>query len=131
MDILISNLFLELIFDFGKWSNWKYANTRFTPSRSQNFILKEDLKWECPYYNYKKNVERFGQYLKKSKNGFPNVVSNLARKGSGVYFHARVLIFHQMPWYLTTVGGVKLENLTFYFWPNYRYPLTPDEPVSL
>ena len=28
MDILISNLLSELIFDFGKWSNWKYANTR-------------------------------------------------------------------------------------------------------
>ena len=27
MDILISNLLSESIFDFGKWSNWKYANT--------------------------------------------------------------------------------------------------------
>ena len=27
MDILISNLLSELIFDFGKWSNCKYANT--------------------------------------------------------------------------------------------------------
>ena len=27
MDILISNLLLESIFDFGKWSNWKDANT--------------------------------------------------------------------------------------------------------
>ena len=25
MDILISNLLSELIFDFGKWSNWKYT----------------------------------------------------------------------------------------------------------
>ena len=25
MDILISNLLSETIFDFGKWSNWKYA----------------------------------------------------------------------------------------------------------
>ena len=28
MDILISNLLSESIFDVGKWSNWKYANTR-------------------------------------------------------------------------------------------------------
>ena len=28
MDILFSNLLLESIFDFRKWSNWKYANTR-------------------------------------------------------------------------------------------------------
>ena len=28
MYILISNLLSELIFDFGKWSNWKYANRR-------------------------------------------------------------------------------------------------------
>ena len=28
MDILISNLLSKSIFAFGKWSNWKYANTR-------------------------------------------------------------------------------------------------------
>ena len=30
MGLLFSNLFClsELIFDFGKWSNWKYANKR-------------------------------------------------------------------------------------------------------
>ena len=27
MDIPFSNLLWESIFDFGKWSNWKYANT--------------------------------------------------------------------------------------------------------
>ena len=31
-------------------------------------------------------VERFGLYLTKSKNGLPNVFSNLARKGSRVFF---------------------------------------------
>ena len=29
MDILISNLLSELIYDFGKWSNWKYAYFQF------------------------------------------------------------------------------------------------------
>ena len=38
-------------------------------------------------------MERFGLYLTKSKNGFPIVFSNLARKGSGVFFQARKLIF--------------------------------------
>ena len=28
MDILIWNLLSKSIFDFGKWSNWKYAYTR-------------------------------------------------------------------------------------------------------
>ena len=28
MDILISNLLSELVLDFGKWPNKKYANTR-------------------------------------------------------------------------------------------------------
>ena len=31
MDILISNLLLELILDFGKWSNGKYRNTLTPP----------------------------------------------------------------------------------------------------
>ena len=31
-------------------------------------------------------LEPFVQYLTKSKNGFPIVFSNLARKGSGVFF---------------------------------------------
>ena len=47
-------------------------------------------------------LERFGQYLKKSKNGFPIVFSNLARKGSGVFFQARKLIFLPNGLYLPT-----------------------------
>ena len=31
-------------------------------------------------------LERFGLYLTKSKNGFPIVFSNLAQKGSRVFF---------------------------------------------
>ena len=31
-------------------------------------------------------LERFGLYLKKSKNKFPIVFSNLARKGPGFFF---------------------------------------------
>ena len=71
---------------------WKLCGS-LTTSQSRKLIRKTDLKLECPYYYALKNLERFGQYLKKSKNGFPSVISNLARKGSGVYFHAGVLIF--------------------------------------
>ena len=55
-------------------------------------------------YNYSSKffLERFGQYLKKSKNGFPIVFSNLARKGSGVFFQARKLIFLPNGLYLPT-----------------------------
>ena len=37
--------------------------------------------------------ERFDLYLTKSKNEFPTVFSNIARKGSGFLFQARKLIF--------------------------------------
>ena len=38
-------------------------------------------------------LERFSLYLTKPKNGFPIVFSNLARRGSRVFFQARKLIF--------------------------------------
>ena len=47
-------------------------------------------------------VERFGPYLTKSKNGFPIVFSNLAQKGSRVFFQARKLIFLPNGLYLPT-----------------------------
>ena len=47
-------------------------------------------------------LERFGQYLKKSKNGFPIVFSNLAREGSRGFFQARKLIFFPNGLYLPT-----------------------------
>ena len=62
MDILISNLLSALIFDIGKWSNWKYANTRF------------------------------GQYLKKSKNGFSNVLTKSDLAGVGYIFCPKKLL---------------------------------------
>ena len=44
----------------------------------------------------KKKLERFGPYLTKSKNGFSIVFSNLAWKGSRVFFQARNYFFCQM-----------------------------------
>ena len=52
-----------------------YVYFQFTTSQSQKMIFKADLKWECPYFNSKFFLERFGQYLKKSKNGFLIVFS--------------------------------------------------------
>ena len=45
-------------------------------------------------------LECFGLYLTKSKNGFPIVISNLARKGSG-FFQDRKLIFFPIDFYLS------------------------------
>ena len=47
-------------------------------------------------------VERFGLHLTKSKNGFPIVFSNLARKGSRGFFQARNLISLPNGLYLPT-----------------------------
>ena len=71
-------------------------------------------------------LERFGQYLKKSKNGFPIVFSNLARKGSGFFFQARKLIFLPNGLYLPTKQPWGYPK--FWFWHhifiyNYSYPL--------
>ena len=73
MDILFSNLLLESIFDFGKWSNWKYANTHICvfsvrPLPEVKNLLRKLIWNENVHVTIlKKNRERFGQYLKKSK----------------------------------------------------------------
>ena len=45
MDILISNLLSESILDFGKWSNWKYANT--LNGSFQNLLFFATLCADC------------------------------------------------------------------------------------
>ena len=63
------------IFSLTTFQNWK-------------LIPKADFKWECPYYYSKKNLERFGQYLKKSRNGFPIVFpkSEIDRVDRNIHF---------------------------------------------
>ena len=54
----------------------KYAYLRIfslTTSQSRKLILKADFISEYPYFYSNFFLERFGQYLKKSKNGFPIV----------------------------------------------------------
>ena len=64
--------------------------------------------------------ERFGQYLKKSKNGFPIVFSNLARKGSRGFFQARKLIFLPTIYLLNSRGGTQSFDFVI---TTYSYPL--------
>ena len=59
-----------------------------TTSQSQKFILKADLKRECPYFFF--YVEGFDQYLKKSKNGCPIVFSKSDLTNVG-YFYDEIL----------------------------------------
>ena len=55
-------------------------------------------------------MERFHQQQKKLKIGFTIVFSILARKGLGVFFHARVLIFSPNALYLPTKQPWGLED---------------------
>ena len=66
-------------------------------------------------------LERFGQYLIKSKNEFPIVFSNLARKGSRVFFQARRLISCQLAciYLLNSRGGTR----SFDFDITFLYPI--------
>ena len=82
MDNLISNLLLESIFDFEKWSNWKYAITdicvfsiRLLPKFKNLFrklIWYENVHILFLFLFCLKSV---GQYLKRQKNGFTFVFS--------------------------------------------------------
>ena len=68
MDILIWNLLSESIFDFGKWSHWKYANacicvfSVWTPLEVENWFWKHISNENVHITILKKNLERFGQY---------------------------------------------------------------------
>ena len=70
---------------FSGWGNWKHFSHKVLDN-----------------YNSKFFVERLGLYFTKSKNGFPIVFSNLARKGSRGFFQARKLIFLPNGLYLPT-----------------------------
>ena len=75
-------------------------------------------------YNYysKFFLERFGLYLTKSKNGFPIVFSNLARKGSRGFFELGSNLFCQMAWIylLNSCGGPQSSDFVITI---YSYPL--------
>ena len=79
MDILILNLLLKFIFDFGKWSNWKYTYTQIRVfsvwplPEVENWFLKQIWNENVHISILFFFLEYFGPYLKKSKNGFPIV----------------------------------------------------------
>ena len=68
----------------------KYTYLRIfslTISQSRKLIPKADLKWECPYfYSRFYFFKSFGQYFKKSNNGFPIVFSKSDLTGVGYIF---------------------------------------------
>ena len=93
-----TKLLSKSILDFGKWENWKYANTylhifSLTTSRSPNLISKAVLKWEGPYFSCKKKIGAFWPTTKKLKIGFPIVFSNIAQKGLGFFSSRQSTIF--------------------------------------
>ena len=77
MGFLFSNLLLESIFYFGEWSNRKYTNTRdcifsvWPLSIVKNWFQKQIWKQNAHISILIFFVKSFGQYLRKSKNGFP------------------------------------------------------------
>ena len=93
MDILFSNLPSEYILDFGKWSliihKYMYLCIfSLTTYRSPKLIPKADLKRECPYL-HSIFLKRFGQYFKKSKNGFFIVFSKSELTSVGYIFFTK------------------------------------------
>ena len=79
MDILISNLLSELILDFGKWSNGKYANTRICVisvwplPKVQNWFPKQIWNENVHISVLNFLFKSFSEYLKKEKNVYPIV----------------------------------------------------------
>ena len=92
MDILISNLLSESIFDFGKGSNWKYANTRICVfsvwplPEVENWFWKQIWNENVHISIVNFFVKSFGQYLNKSKYGFSIVFSKIDSAWVGFYF---------------------------------------------
>ena len=93
MDILISNLFLKSIFNFGKWTNvyeYTYSHIHvfsvWPLPEVKNWILKQI--WHENVHISIQNffLKRIGQYLKKSKNGFPIVFSKCDLAEGGHFF---------------------------------------------
>ena len=77
MDILILNLPSESFFDFGKWSNWKYANTRiciflvWPRPKVKNWFQKQIWIENVHIFILNFSLTSFGHYFKNTKNGFP------------------------------------------------------------
>ena len=88
MDILISNLLSEPIFDFRKWSNWKYANTSIwvfsvRPLPEVENWFRKQIWNESVHIFILIFFGAFGSEFKKSKNGFPIVFSKCDFAGGG------------------------------------------------
>ena len=88
----------------------KYAYLRIfssTTSRSRKLILKADFKCEYPYFYSKFFLERFGQYLKKSKNGFPIVFIKCN-------FEMAYGFLRDLPWVFQSFWSIFNRKITLY-----------------
>ena len=90
MDIFISNLLSKSIFNFGKWSNWKYANTHISvfsvwPLPKVKNWFRKQIWNENVHVSILIFFGAFRQYLKKkSKIGFPLYFQNVIWRGGGL-----------------------------------------------
>ena len=79
MDILISNLLSETIFDFGKWANWKYTNTRscvfsvWPLTEVENLFRKQIWNKIVHISILNFFLEKFRSLFKKVRDRFPIV----------------------------------------------------------
>ena len=88
MNILIWNLLSESIFDFRKWSNWKYANTDirifsvWPLPKVKNWFWKQISNENVHITILNNFLERFDQHLKKVKKmDFPLYFHIFNRRG--------------------------------------------------
>ena len=116
----------DLILDLAKCLNRKTCTFTLCVFRLRHFprskIESESICLKKYYIITIFLIECFGLYLTKSKNGFPIVLSNLARKGSRGFFQERKLIFVcQMAciYLLNSHGGTR----SFDFDITYFYPI--------
>ena len=76
MGIPFLNLLSESIFDFWKWSNWKYAITGICvfsvwPLQDVKKLFQKQIWKENAYISIQKILKSFGQYSKSQKMDFP------------------------------------------------------------
>jgi hypothetical protein len=101
MDILISNLLLESIFDIGKMRKYEHLRIfSLITSWSRKSILKADLKWECPYFYSKTFLLAFWSVFKKVKKYISHFIFKMwfCRGGGGAIKKKSEKAKHPQTW---------------------------------
>ena len=128
MHILISNLLLESIFDFGKWSNWKYANMRiwvfsvWPLSKVKKWYRKQNWNKKV-HISILKKLSALVIILKSQKIDFPLYLQILLGQCEGVILEIQYELFRVFsPFYLKNHARVvKFSYLNFA--PLKLYPI--------